>query len=77
MSGGTHAADLSSTFTGITIEDIQFRVSIICYKDQVMQQITQPMYSVATEAYNCFEVNWTASTQIEQPLPFKYVSFKN
>ena len=55
VSGGAQAADLTSTFTGITIEDIEFHASIIHCKDQVMQQITQPMYSIPTEAYNFFE----------------------
>ena len=41
-----------------------------------MQTITMPMYSIPTESYNCFEVNWTATTQVEQLLPFKYVSLK-
>ena len=41
-----------------------------------MQQIIQPMYSIPTESYNTFEVNWNATTQIEQLLPFKYVSLK-
>ena len=35
-----------------------------------------PMYSIPTEAYNCFECTWTAATQQEQLLPFKYVSLK-
>ena len=34
------------------------------------------MYRIPTESYNTFEVNWTASTQIEQLLPYKYVSLK-
>ena len=40
------------------------------------QQISMPMYSIPTESYNTFKVNWTASTQIEQLLPFKYDSLK-
>ena len=34
------------------------------------------MYSIPTESYNTFEVNWTATNQVEQLLPFKYVSLK-
>ena len=34
------------------------------------------MYSIPTEAYNCFECVWNAATQQEQLLPFKYVSLK-
>ena len=41
-----------------------------------MQQISMPMYSIPTECYNTFEVNWTASTKIEQILPYKYVSLE-
>ena len=41
-----------------------------------MQAISMPMYSIPTESYNTFEVNWTASTQIEQLLLYKYVSLK-
>ena len=56
VSGGTWAANLTSTFTGITIEDIKFHATIIHRKVQVMQQITQPMYSIPTEAFNCLNV---------------------
>ena len=35
-----------------------------------------PMYKIPTESYNFFEVNWLATSQIEQLLPFKYVSIK-
>ena len=42
-----------------------------------MQAITQPMYSVPTEAYYCFECNWTRSTQQEQLLPFFIWIIKN
>ena len=42
-----------------------------------MQQITMPLYSIPTEAYNCFECVWTAAaTQQEQLLLLKYVSLK-
>ena len=41
-----------------------------------MQAISMPMYSIPIESYNTFEVNWTARTQIEQLLPYKYVSLK-
>ena len=69
-------AQLTSTWTGAVVSDIEFHASIIHCKDQVMQAITMPMYSIPTESYNCFEVNWTATTQVEQLLPFKYVSLK-
>ena len=46
------------------------------YIAQTMQAITMPMYSIPTESYNTFKVNWTATNQIEQLLPFKYVSLK-
>ena len=41
-----------------------------------MQAISMPMYSIPTEMCNCFETQWTPSPQIEQLLPFKYVSLK-
>ena len=37
--GATEQNDVTATFTGITIEDIEFHVSIIHCKEQVMQQI--------------------------------------
>ena len=69
-------AQLTSTWTGAVVSDIEFHASIIHCSPQVMQQISMPMYSIPTESYNTFEVNWTASTQIEQLLPYKYVSLK-
>ena len=68
VSGAAQAANLTSTFTGINIDDIEFHASIIHCKDQLMQQITMPMYSIPIEAYNCFECTWTRSTQQEQLL---------
>ena len=41
-----------------------------------MQAITTPMYSIPTESYNTFEVNWTATNQVEQLLPYKYALLK-
>ena len=38
--------------------------------------VCQCIVYIPTESYNTFEVNWTASTQIEQLLPYKYVSLK-
>ena len=76
VSAGAQQADLTATFTGITIEDIEFHASIIHCKEQVMQAITMPMYSIPTEAYNCFECTWNRATQQEQLLRFKYVSLK-
>ena len=61
-SGAAQAADLTATFTGITIKHIEFHASIIYCKEQVMQQITMPMYSISTGAYNGFECVWTAET---------------
>ena len=55
---------------------MEFHASIIHCSEQVMQAISMPMYSVPTEMYNCFEINWTPSNQIEQLLPYKYVSLK-
>ena len=62
------AAQLTSTWTGAVVSDIEFHASIIHCSPQVMQQISMPMYSIPTESHNTFEVNWTASTQIEQLL---------
>ena len=69
-------AILTGTYAGATISDIEFHCSIIHCSPQTMQAISMPMYSIPTESYNTFEVNWTATSQIEQLLPFKYVSLK-
>ena len=69
-------AQLTSTWTGAIVSDIEFHASIIHCKDQVIQKISMPMYSIPTETYNTFKVNWTATTQVVQLLPFKYVSLK-
>ena len=74
VSGAAQAADLTAIFTSITLEDIEFHASIIHCKDQVMKQITQPLYSMPTEAYNCFECVWSSATQQVKLLPFKYAS---
>ena len=66
---------VTATFTGITIEHIEFHTSIIPCNEQVMQQITLPLYSMPTDAYNCFACTWTAATEHEQILPEKM--FKN
>ena len=73
VSGGTTFA---SPTNGVYISDIEFHASIIHCKEQVLQAISMPMYSIPTESYNCFEIQWSRSTQIEQLLPFKYVSLK-
>ena len=69
-------AQLTRTLTDAVVSDIEFHASIIHCKEQVMQAITMHMYSIPTESYNCFEVNWTATIQTEQLLTFKYVSLK-
>ena len=69
-------AQLTSTWTGAVVSDIEFHASIIHCKDQVLQAISMPMYSIPTESYNCFEVNWSATKQIEQLIPSKYAPLK-
>jgi len=80
VSSGARSADLTnnwvSTTDGVWLSDIEFHASIIHCSEQVMQAISMPMYSIPTEMYNCFEINWTPSNQIEQLLPYKYVSLK-
>jgi hypothetical protein len=69
-------AQLTGAWAGASISDIEFHASIIHCSPQTMQAISMPMYSIPTESYNTFEVNWSATNQIEQLLPFKYVSLK-
>ena len=70
------AGQLTSTWTGAVVSDVEFHASIIHCSPQTMDAISMPLYKIPTESYNTFEVNWTASTQIEQLLPYKYVSLK-
>ena len=56
MSGGTRAADVTATFAGVTISDLEFHARIIHCKEPAMAQRTQLMYSIPMEVYNCFEV---------------------
>ena len=63
------AAQVTGAWAGASISDIEFHVSIIHCSPQTMQAITMSMYSIPTESYNAFEVNWTATNQVEQLLP--------
>ena len=80
VASGAQGADINTANNtpqnGVWLSDIEFHASIIRCTPQVLSVITRNEYQIPTESYNTFDICWTPSTQIEQLLPFKFVSLK-
>ena len=62
----------------MTLDFIEFHANIIHLKPKILEMIAQPSYQIYTESYSNFQSSSlkTASTLIEQLVPFHYISLK-
>ena len=62
----------------VTVDRIEFHTNIVHLKPKILDLVAQPSYQIYTESYSNFQFAAlkTATTLIEQLVPFHFISLK-